>query len=715
MNFWLCYRQLNCFGRHLFARLVKLTVLPCMVFGFVVASSAANSQDDLVDIGLSDLDSLMNLEVVSSSKFKQDLAEVTSSMYIITADEIKASGATDLPTLLKQVPGLFVAEVSSNSWAMGIRGFNSVFSNKMLVMIDGRSLFSPVFSGVFWEQLDLFLPDIERIEVIRGVGSTVWGANAVNGVVNIITKSTLDNESTHFYAKMGTHVDYDMGLRFGADMGEHSYGRGYLKTKAVGSNDYPVSSGVVDDSWSSDAGGFKWEYYDGPDSLFLSSDFIRQDVQDTSLTSSRATTTSIPLTNEIYNVSMQWQRQMDVEKAFSLSAQVQSSMRDSSLYRIEDDLFNVDFDTNFKLNNHQIVLGAGARRHDVIFDSFPGFETVDAGNVSESRSEIFSAYIQDEWRVSEQHSVVLGTKYESHSHTDLNGDFEFKDEVWLPTLRYRYDLSDDSRIWMAISRSARIPSIAEHSVKIPLFIYPPMTAPFYLPWEAEMFSSGNDSFIKEELLSYELGIRTNINAMNRLEMAFFRNVYDDVRTFLVDIPTTCASGQPIPMCPPDDRVIINNNFTNLGDLRINGMELSWLSRLSDTLHMNFHYVWMAQSHSQFTQGQVYEEATGMLPKHQFNVQANWQMNEDLNLFVLYKYVGNIEDDFLPLLADQEDFENDYHSLDLTATYQFSDDIHLTLTLENLSEGKKQRWTSEFPSSRVSLIDKRATLGLDIKF
>lgn len=284
----------------------------------------------------------------------------------------------------------------------------------------------------------------------------------------------------------------------------------------------------------------------------------------------------------------------------------------------------------------------------------------------------------------------------------------------MPTLRYRYDLNDNSRIWMSVSRSARIPSIAEYSVKIPLFIFPPMTTPDQLPWTTEMFSSGNANFVKEELLSYELGIRMDINPKNRIEMAFFRNVYDDVRTFVLDAPT-CSSGQPFPYCPLDDRVIIDNNFTNLGDLRINGMELSWLSRFSDTLNMNFHYVWMAQSHQPFTQNQQFEEATGMLPKHQLNVQANWQLSEALNLFVLYKYIGHIEDDFLPFLAQQEDFASNYQSLDLTATYQFTEDVHVTLAFENLSNDKKQRWTSEFPNSNVSLIDKRATLGLDIKF
>lgn len=710
MKFWLSYCQSSPKKGGLFRNLTQYLVLPFMVF----FSALANSQDEMLDMGLTEFDDLMNIEVVSSSKFKQDLADVTSSMYIITAEEIKASGASDLPSLLKQVPGLFVAEVSSNSWAMGIRGFSSVFSNKMLVMIDGRSLFSPVFSGVFWEQLDLFLPDIERIEVIRGVGSTVWGANAVNGVVNIITKSTLDNENTHFYAKVGTHVDFEAGLRFGADMGEHSFGRGYIKSKQVGSNDYPEMYGNVDDSWDSDAGGFKWEHYDGPDSLFLSSDFIDQNVQDTSFTTARATTSAIPLTNRIYNVSAQWQRQIDVEKAFSLSGQVQSSERDSYLYSIEDDLFNIDFDTNFKFNGHQIVLGAGARRHDVLFDSFPGFATVSGDNINESRSDIFSAYIQDEWRFSAEHSFLLGTKFESHVHEDLNGDFRYKEEVWLPTLRYRYDINADSRLWMAVSRSARIPSIAEHAVKIPLFIYPPFGSPEGFPWATEVFTSGNADFVKEELLSYELGLRADINMKNRIELAVFRNVYDDVRTFVFD-SAQCVSGQPFPLCPPGDMLVIDNNFTNLGDMRINGLEFSWLSRLHDELHLNFHYIWMAQSNSPFTQGQIYEEATRMLPKHQVYTQANWQFSEDLNFFVLYKYIGHIGDDFLPILAEQDDFANSYHSLDITATYQLSNDIHLTLAVENLSTAKKQRWTSEFPNSLVSLIDKRLTLGLDIKF
>lgn len=682
---------------------------------------AVLAADELApSVELFELRDLMNMEVVSSNKFKQDLSEVTSSIYIITADDIKQSGASDLPTLLKQIPGLFIAEVSANNWAMGIRGFNSVFSNKILVMVDGRSLFSPVFSGVFWDQLDLFLPDILRIEVIRGVGSTVWGANAVNGVINIITKSTLDSNKNVAYAQVRNDNHYDFGVSLGKNVDETvdetSSMRFYAKTKKIASNDYLQMDGVVDDSWSSAAGGFKWQYYNGADSFAVSGDYIAQDVNESSmLITSRAETNYVPLKNDVYNLSMHWQRQMDIDKAFTWSAQLQSSQRDSQMYRLKDVLTNFEFDTNFTWMDHTILLGAGARLHDIEFNGFPGYELIRNDTLYETNMSIYSIYFQDEWRWAPRHEIILGAKFEEVVYDDRNSDFRYEDPVWLPTIRYRYHLSEQSKLWLAVSRSARIPSFSELSIKIPLYM---ISIPGQMP--LEVFSSGNEDFVKEKLLSYELGVRSQLNKNNHVEMAIFHNQYDDVRTFVLDYTLsydldTCLNNGNIYNCPPPGVLWVDNTFTNNAAIMIKGIELSWFHRISNSLNINFHYTGLFQDETTKTAAQEFEESTLMSPKYQFTLQANWQYNDDWNVFFLYKYTGGVDVEDLPILSSQSAYLPEYQGVDITVSYQFDQHTRLTFRAENLLQAAGKRWTAEFPDSKVSLIDKRFNIGLELQF
>ncbi len=683
--------------------------LACLIFTTSVYAQGGDSPNEL------SFEDLMNTEMVSSSKFKQDLSEVTASAYIISEEDIAQSGATDLPSLLKMVPGLFIAQTSSSGWSMGIRGFNSVFSNKMLVMIDGRSLFSPLFSGVFWEQLDLFVPDIARIEVIRGVGSTVWGANAVNGIINIITKSTLDNESAQFYANSGSHTKYDVGLRFGGEITSQSYARVYAKSKDIRGNDYDVADGPLDDSWRSNTVGAKWEHFVGRDSFVLSGDYTHQSAKDPGLTTSRVDVNAIPITNANANLSFQWQRQMSTDKAFTLSAQIQDSERDSDYYRIDDRMSNVDFDTNYKWQQHQIVVGVGARQHDILFDAGSAFAMVDGSNESDTQTRILSAYVQDEWRLHPNHALIFGAKFESHNHTDKDSDFDYKIDLWLPTLRYRFDVSEDAKIWAALSRSARVPSIVEHAIRIPLITFEPNSVNNPSPWVYELFTSGNRDFVKEKLTSFELGFRANIDESNSIDLVAFHNNYDDVRS-LSNVGPFCASnGLQPPNCSENDRVEQLNLFSNGGALTVNGFEASWFSRLSQTLNVTANYAYLNQINKPFTNGHAFEMSVNMTAKHQFGMQLDWRVTQDMNVRLRHKYLSGIDDDPLPLLQAVGDFHDHYHTLDIIGVYQLTSDKKLTFSANNLLRKRGELWLGEFPNSIISKTERRFGFGLDVKF
>src|SRR5450432_1708880 len=229
---------------------------------------AARSQTGLGDASL---EQLLNVEVTSVSKKEQKLSQTAAAVFVISQEDIRRSGAVLLPDLLRMVPGIQVAQIDANAWAITIRGFNSRYSNKVLVLVDGRSVYTPSFSGVYWDQLDMPLEDIERIEVIRGPGATMWGANAVNGVINIITKSSQATQGGLASAAVGTDADSRGMVRYGGRLKQSSGDGGAYRVFAKYTR---IGSGVLQngsagaDAWSRVHGGFRTDWNLSPRDAF---------------------------------------------------------------------------------------------------------------------------------------------------------------------------------------------------------------------------------------------------------------------------------------------------------------------------------------------------------------------------------------------------------------------------------------------------------------
>ena len=196
---------------------------------FTMASEIAAGQSSKQDLTTLNLEDLMNIEVTSVSKKDQKLSRVASAISIISQDDIRNSGATNIPDLLRMVPGLDVAQINANSWAISARGFNHQFSDKLLVLIDGRTVYTPLFGGVYWDTQDVPMEDIERIELIRGPGATVWGANAVNGVINIITKTAVETQGSLLVAGGGTEERAFGTAQYGGKLGREASYRIFTK------------------------------------------------------------------------------------------------------------------------------------------------------------------------------------------------------------------------------------------------------------------------------------------------------------------------------------------------------------------------------------------------------------------------------------------------------------------------------------------------------
>jgi iron complex outermembrane receptor protein len=234
-----------------------LLLLSLFLFWISVASSPAQDtgQTNLKQLSL---EQLMNIEVTSVAKKEQRVAETAAAIFVITQEDIRRSGVTSIPEALRLAPGVEVSRIDSNKWSIGVRGFGSRLSRSVLVLIDGRSVYTPLFAGVYWEVQDTLLEDIDRIEVIRGSGGTLWGANAVNGVINIITKSAGETQGLLATAGGGSEEKGFGGFRYGGKVGQdfsyRVYGKGFRR-------DAQFTPHVSDfDDWQMGQGGFRTDW-----------------------------------------------------------------------------------------------------------------------------------------------------------------------------------------------------------------------------------------------------------------------------------------------------------------------------------------------------------------------------------------------------------------------------------------------------------------------
>src|ERR1700722_157126 len=216
------------FRSHPISKCAKRVLATAVVAIFATTSLCAQSGPSAPDVTTMSVEDLMNLQVTSVSKRSQRIADAAAAVFAITQEDIRRSGARNIPEVLRMVPGLQVARIDENKWAIGSRGFNGRFDDKLLVLIDGRSVYTPLFSGVYWNVQDVMLENVDRIEVIRGPGATLWGANAVNGVINIITKTAKDTQGSLLSADAG-NGQLGAGLRYGGSLGSGGYYRLYSK------------------------------------------------------------------------------------------------------------------------------------------------------------------------------------------------------------------------------------------------------------------------------------------------------------------------------------------------------------------------------------------------------------------------------------------------------------------------------------------------------
>lgn len=525
---------------------------------------------DIVGLSFKDLS---ELQVTSVSRREEKVMSAASAVYVITGEQIRRSGATTLPDALRLAPGLHVAQVDGNTWAISARGFNSTTANKLLVLIDGRSVYTPLYSGVFWDVQNVLLENIDRIEVIRGPGGATWGANAVNGVINIIRKPAAETQGTHLSAGAGTELRGFASARHGGTLGEHGYYR--LSGQHFNRDDLATTSGMDSgDDLHMGHASFRADWHPTErDGFVLSSDAYAGEGRELSTISSLTPPFQTNQRDHTDvgggNVQASWRRRVTPENGYRFQAYYDRTSRHIPvLFEETRDTYSAEFEQEFKaLPRHAMVWGAGFR---MTTDEVQDYFGVDFDRDADTL-RVYNAFLQDEISLTRNLNLILGTKleYNDYSHLELQ-----------PSGRVAWTISDRHFVWGAVSRAVRTPTRLDRDIQVSAVVNPVPTVTSF---------RGRDDFETEELIAYEAGYRSALTKNVSVDIATFYNDYDNLRTI--------EPGSPFPESNPVPHTVVPFYLENKGSAKSYGIEVApqaqinpwWLLRAHYSyLHLRFH-------------------------------------------------------------------------------------------------------------------------------
>ena len=539
------------FPRRISCRAGLLAAAIAVLLAFQPPAQAQEKSPDLTDRSLEDL---MNIEVTSVSKKEQKLSRTAAAIFVITQEDIRRSGATNIPDLLRMVPGVDVGQINGSTWAISARGFNSQFSNKLLVMIDRRIVYTATFAGVFWDTLDLPLEDIERIEVIRGPGGAVWGANAVNGVISIFTKKASETQGGLIDAGVG-NIQQGFGMaQYGGEINKGTDYRVYIKDFNQYHMEDPTGQNGAD-GWHALRSGFRIDNTLSPkDSFMFEGDLsVGREGEFGFVLPSITSPGFVPVAEQIdiadgSFVSV-WNHTLSPRSDTSLQLSFDRHLRDDPQNPEMRDTWDLDFQHHFALGNRQdFVWGVGYRNTP---DKIEGGLTV-AMNPESRDLEVFNAFLHDEFAlIPDELYLTMGSKFE---HNDYTG-FEIMPDVrlaWAPSSRHM--------LWAAVSRALRAPSRNDTNLVLNIG-----TGPAGPPTLLRLL--GNPEFKDERLVAYEFGYRTTISDRASIDLAAYFNNYDDLQT--------TEPGVPFPeSTPPPPHIVQPFRYENLMHGETHGIEVA---------------------------------------------------------------------------------------------------------------------------------------------
>ncbi len=583
------------------------------------------------------LEQLMSVEVTSVSKHSEPISHAPAAIYVLSNDDIRRSGANNIPEALRLVPGLQVAQINPGTWAISSRGFNGRFANKLLVMIDGRSVYTPLFSGVYWDVQDTLMADIERIEVIRGPGASLWGANAVNGVINIITKDSAKTTGGMLTAGGGTEEKAFGRARYGGKISDTTTYRTYIKYTLR--DDGPTGNNSTEIL----QGGYRvdWRPYDGNKVTF------QGDVY-----SGDAAIGNLSQNSKIAggNANFRWEREFSATSIGTLQAYFDRTERAFDVLTEYRNTFNIDWQHQFELGErNQIVWGAGYRlTSDQTFGS-PAI-TFTPHDVTDHLASLFA---QDEVALlPDKLWLTFGSKLEHNQYTG----FEVQPNVrlsWLPT--------EKQTVWLAWSRAMRSPSRAESDLLATNGTLPGPTTTIL----------GNPNFVSEELEAYELGYRIQPFKSLTLDIAAFYNSYDHLRSFTL-------------LAPPPNVVLQANNsmngYTYGGEFSAVWQPVSWWR-----LHGSYTLLKMHLRNGFAGTDSTFNYRASDNPQQQFQFRSSFDLPHGFEFDALLQHTDSLPGQNVPA----------YTRLDTRIGWRSSKNLDISVVFQNLLDNRHFEYGRNF--------------------
>jgi iron complex outermembrane receptor protein len=616
------------------------------------ADAGLGSSDSVADLSLEDL---VNVKVISVSKKEERLGDAAAAVFVLSNDDLRRSGATTVADALRVVPGLQVAAIGSSDWAVSARGFNSQFANKMLVMIDGRTVYSPLFSGVYWDAQQVFLEDVDRIEVIRGPGATVWGANAVNGVINILSRSARDTQGGLIYGGGGDVHQALGGARYGGKTGEDTWYRVHGTYQLT--DEFQQANGQpANDGWDLGQGGFRVDHYTRNDGHLT----WQGDAYAGNLADRRGDLHG-------FNTLGRWTQPISERSSYEVQAFLDHTYRDNELAEVALDTADLTFQHTFGLGErNDVIWGFGYR----FTSTRPGRSNSPAVTIFDDDMplNLFSAFVQDEFKlIPDRLTFTLGTKIE---HNDFTGI-----EVQ-PSARLVFKPAENQTVWAAVSRAVRTPSEIEGREFGTIAIGPPEAGPdggLYAPTVV-----GDRDTKSEVLLAYELGYRVQPSPRVSVDVAAF---YNDYSRLVGRQPGRFMPGVPVGM-------LLMEPVNLLGGEAYGGEAFVTVAATDSWRFSASYSLLLMHVHGEPASGAEAIELNA--PTHQIVLRSSYDFTRHLSLDTQLRYVDSLQTVAAYLTAD------------VRLSWRPTADLELSLVGQNLLDDRHPEQASLIgsPTSEV---------------
>jgi iron complex outermembrane receptor protein len=633
--------------------LLKLLISSTLLISYQVDA------EDLFDM---DLDELMDIEVSSVSKKSSSLMQSAAAIYVVSNDDIIHSGARNIPEALRSVPGLHVAQISQHDWAVSARGFNGRFANKLLVLIDGRSVYSHVFSGTYWDELEVDIQDVERIEVIRGPGAALWGSNAVAGVINIITKKTVDTNGTIATIGTGSEAYATSSVRHGGKISEDTNYRTWANYQKFGDSEQENGSKSFDDYHKVFTGMRVDSKISEKDTTSLQLGFTASESENYFNLPVNQTEPFMQRTQRIKDQSSfyllnQWRR--DLGKNSDLEFQWFYDRVDTDDELAIRDHDRLDFELKHRLpllEKHEIIWGAGYR---FISDHIGQLSDVPVISFLEEDRQLnfWNSFVQTELRlVPETLSLTLGSRFEYNDYT--------RSEVQ-PNARLLYTPKDNLSIWSAYSHAVRIPSRSENDVHA---IYDSFNTE---NGRLDAIALGNRNLSAEEVDTYEIGFRYMPESYISFDVTSYYSAYDKLIVAEgAGIDFNTSTTPPTPFIPA--------RFENSSEANTYGTELAMDLIPTNWLTLRTSYAYALYD---LLRGDVSSINVVPAPENQVGLRAYIKLPKDINFDAFYRF-----SDTTPGYPQES-----YSQLDLRIAYNLTKDLQLSILGRNLLHDSQQEF------------------------